>query len=533
MRLLATGFLLFIAVLTVKAQPQLEIYPSQLEYPDIFHRLRNAFFINTGNQDLTIDSIYYSNNDFYYVRFNTNWRYPITIPPGDSIKMDCILAGYVNFVYGDTRDTIFVYNNSPNPYGMLQIKIDYYDNQYYTGVLQGNITSEGFQVSNADIYFLYGGNFVISHTTSDTNGNYSVQLPVGNYSIAAAKDSFYTSFYNQQTDPLSAEQVFVDTGSISDVNLSLIRKTFTQNSISGQIFDSVANYFLNKGIIIVRSGTHTPGKIKPGKINSVTATNTYTAFVNPDGTYNVDGIVDPGYYYVQAFSDYFVPAYYDSLGDFPSFWQNADSIYIGSPLTDADIYLPRDSSVGGGIITGTIQITGNRDSVISDAIVYAKSVDNDLTTYAFSQNNGSFRENFLPYGSYYLVAQKIGFDDAVSDKIIIDSMMTNIGNITLSFTSPNAVNDPVVVPNQIKLYQNYPNPFNPTTTIEFFIPSRTNVTLRVINILGQTVSTLQDGFLSAGDYKIRFNGTELSTGVYFISLITDNASVTRKILLLK
>ncbi len=260
---------------------------------------------------------------------------------------------------------------------------------------------------------------------------------------------------------------------------------------------------------------------------------TYAAFVNPDGSYTIDNIIDPGYYYIQSFSDYYVPSYYDTLGNNPGFWQEADSIYIGSPILNADIYMPRDSSVGGGIISGTVGITGKRGSIVTDAIIYARSAENNLITYAFSQSNGTFRENFLPFGSYYLVAQKIGYEDATSDKIIIDSIMTNIGNITLLFSSPNSVREEEFIPDQIRLYQNYPNPFNPTTTVSFYLPRGTNVLLRITNILGETVSVMEDGYLSAGDYSMQFDGKGLSSGIYFVSLITSESSFVKKILLLK
>ncbi len=524
---------MFLFCLSIKAQPVLQIYPDELEYHDVFHRLQNSYFINTGNETLLIDSIYYSNNDFYYLRFDRYWRYPITIEPGDSIMMDCILSGYMNYTYEDREDTLYVYNNGVNPYAYLKIKIDYYDDYFYSGTLQGNISSEGVSVPSADVYFLYGGNFVIAQSVSDANGNYSVELPVGNYTVAAEKDSYYVSFYDQQFDPLSSTQVFVDTNGISSADLNLVRVTSTQNSVSGKIFDSLSIYPLKKGIVIVRSGTHTPDKIMHSKLNSPALGGTYAAFVNPDGSYKVNDIIEPGYYYIQSFSDYYVPSYYDTTGNYPGFWQDADSIYIGSPLLNADIYMPRDSSIGGGIISGLVGIAGKRDSIVTDAIIYARSAENNLITYTFSQADGNFRENFLPFGSYYLVAQKIGYEDAVSNKIIIDSVVTSVGNVTLLFSSPNAVEEGKIIPDQIKLYQNYPNPFNPATTLSFYLPRGTKVLLRITNILGETVTVLQNGYLTAGDYSMQFDGKGLSSGIYFVSLITSESSFVKKILLLK
>jgi hypothetical protein len=76
-------------------------------------------------------------------------------------------------------------------------------------------------------------------------------------------------------------------------------------------------------------------------------------------------------------------------------------------------------------------------------------------------------------------------------------------------------NNSQIIPNEYKLKQNYPNPFNPTTTIEFSIPNSGNVSLKIYNILGKEVATIYDGFLNAGSYSEQFDGSFISSGVYF------------------
>jgi len=71
------------------------------------------------------------------------------------------------------------------------------------------------------------------------------------------------------------------------------------------------------------------------------------------------------------------------------------------------------------------------------------------------------------------------------------------------------------VPQEFALSQNYPNPFNPTTQIDFAIKNNAHVTLTVYNSIGQEVRTLMDQELTTGVYSVSFDGTGLSSGVYF------------------
>ena len=86
---------------------------------------------------------------------------------------------------------------------------------------------------------------------------------------------------------------------------------------------------------------------------------------------------------------------------------------------------------------------------------------------------------------------------------------------------------------KFELSQNYPNPFNPETTIEFTIDKESLVNLSVYNLLGQKVSTLVNEKLSAGHYKVTFNGKNLNSGIYFYKLDTGSNVKTRKMILLK
>jgi hypothetical protein len=102
----------------------------------------------------------------------------------------------------------------------------------------------------------------------------------------------------------------------------------------------------------------------------------------------------------------------------------------------------------------------------------------------------------------------------------------------------NAADDhPQAAPRDFALDQNYPNPFNPETVIPFSLPERATVSLKVYDLLGHEVATVMQGMLNAGDYRARFNGQTLASGVYFYRLDAQTGAAsrtaTRKLVLLK
>jgi hypothetical protein len=90
-----------------------------------------------------------------------------------------------------------------------------------------------------------------------------------------------------------------------------------------------------------------------------------------------------------------------------------------------------------------------------------------------------------------------------------------------------------VIPENFALKQNYPNPFNPSTTIQFDLPKDMQVKMVVYNSLGQTVATLLDQPMSAGQHKVSFNAESLPSGIYFYSIMAGEYSAVRKMILIK
>jgi hypothetical protein len=90
------------------------------------------------------------------------------------------------------------------------------------------------------------------------------------------------------------------------------------------------------------------------------------------------------------------------------------------------------------------------------------------------------------------------------------------------------------IPEEKTLLSSYPNPFNPTTAIGFSLMAAGNVTLKVYNIVGEEVATLlNDVPLEEGAHEIEFHASSLPSGIYFGRLVTNEFSVTTKLLLMK
>ena len=117
----------------------------------------------------------------------------------------------------------------------------------------------------------------------------------------------------------------------------------------------------------------------------------------------------------------------------------------------------------------------------------------------------------------------------VTKLILIDTNKQKIINTQVEIIHGN----PPTIPLDYILYQNYPNPFNPNTTIDYSIPKKSNVTIKVYNLLGIEVATLVNEDKNRGIYSVNFNALGLASGVYFYRIQADEFVQTKKMMLLK
>ena len=94
-------------------------------------------------------------------------------------------------------------------------------------------------------------------------------------------------------------------------------------------------------------------------------------------------------------------------------------------------------------------------------------------------------------------------------------------------------NNNSTLPGNFILFQNYPNPFNPTTIIRFEIPRQSIVTIKLYDLLGREIKTLVNEVKTAGSYSYIFDGSKLSSGIYFYRITAGKFAQTKKMILMK
>ncbi|HKJ30832.1 MAG TPA: LamG-like jellyroll fold domain-containing protein [Balneolales bacterium] len=114
-----------------------------------------------------------------------------------------------------------------------------------------------------------------------------------------------------------------------------------------------------------------------------------------------------------------------------------------------------------------------------------------------------------------------------------DTVQTSKFTLYISTHSLTAVQKQATVPGTVRLLQNYPNPFNPTTRIAFDVPKKSEVSLKVYDMLGRKVATLVNQDKAAGHYTLNFDARHLSSGVYIYRLQEGNKVISKKMTLIK
>ncbi len=204
--------------------------------------------------------------------------------------------------------------------------------------------------------------------------------------------------------------------------------------------------------------------------------------------------------------------------------------YTPSRITDFDGFLAFIEYFPYGITvdtSGTLWVAGV-DSTRRWVKGFTVDGINALATYDLPSQNSTDVPS--PNGAPMLAPSDVAVTKDGGTIYVIDRYARCAWKFTNGTTS---VGPDVHRPLDFSLRQNYPNPFNPSTIISFTLSSAVPVRLVVTDLLGREVTTLVDGTLPAGPHAEVFRGDQYPSGVYFYTLMTPSARITRKMVLMK
>lgn len=129
-----------------------------------------------------------------------------------------------------------------------------------------------------------------------------------------------------------------------------------------------------------------------------------------------------------------------------------------------------------------------------------------------------------PYGfnTVFFLNENTGFIGGINGTI----MKTTNGGVPIIPISTN-------IPDKYYLFQNYPNPFNPSTIIRYSVLRNQNVKLTVFDLLGKEIATLVNEKQMPGEYEVKFDGSNLPSGIYFYKLTSGEYKEIKRMMLIK
>lgn len=183
----------------------------------------------------------------------------------------------------------------------------------------------------------------------------------------------------------------------------------------------------------------------------------------------------------------------------------------------------------------------SRYPLYGDPITKTGGIDGILRPPGDRRNGGVSGPFTLAYGDTQevVIAQmsagvQPGFDNlgAVRELKKIDNIAQMAYNRL--FQIPSDVSETKSkLPAQFSLSQNYPNPFNPVTIIKYAVPKTSFVNITVYDLLGREIVKLINEEKPPGNYDVKFDGSNLASGIYFYRLNAGDFTQTKKLILLK
>lgn len=222
------------------------------------------------------------------------------------------------------------------------------------------------------------------------------------------------------------------------------------------------------------------------------------------------------------------------------FFEGPDSVAAGQTVL-YNIKLAHGPAIVGGFDAAVY--AGRIDTVYTEPGTWRDSVTGDLTHL----HPKPFVNDTVYWTFKYTAPSTEQVDTLYASANSTNNDTTSSGdewnfspNFTITVYNPIGITNQNTIADNFRLDQNYPNPFNPDTKIQYSIPSAGYVDLEIYDITGKNVSSAYRGNQPEGIYKFDFNGSNLSSGVYFYELKftsnnpqKDNFREVKKMILIK
>ncbi len=314
-----------------------------------------------------------------------------------------------------------------------------------------------------------------THTSALINTTYNDYYPASAFSVETGTDSIYIAV-ERRLSSTEYELRMLVTPDAPSVNH---RVFFITNAVSGVKYEKPE-------ITIVQQSAGVPKKVL------VTCTRNrnprYNYSSDGGGTWVIDQLLGPNSSQV---ADY-------TICSSDSLTSGGQYVIAGYVTDDGDSVNVKQGSIPGGFPFVYYKKNQNQSSgVVAPVCAIYRSGSTKYATFGYP--------GFGPTNVYYNAEQLITGIQPVSNSI----------------------------PEKFELKQNYPNPFNPETIISFSLPDAGYAKLTVFDLVGREVAVLVNEELKAGTYKVNFNASVLSTGVYFYRIETNSFSDVKKMMLVK
>ncbi len=214
-------------------------------------------------------------------------------------------------------------------------------------------------------------------------------------------------------------------------------------------------------------------------------------------------------------------------------WNIMEGLHCFNPSSNCDqtgLELPiweysHSDPNGGQSITGGYVYRGKEASELYGGYVYGDFVTQRIWVF-FPLGNPT---NMMIFNNTGQAITTFGTDE--NDELYFGSFSN--GKIFKFQGTPMSVNDEGKLDINYRLDQNYPNPFNPNTIISFSLARAEKVKIEVFNSIGEKVEEIYNDVADSGLHRLSWNAKDLTSGVYYLKLTSDNFSDTKKMVLMK